>query len=36
MQSVTVDGKPHPAFDPQKETITLTPSQTTLKVRVQY
>jgi hypothetical protein len=36
MQSVTVDGKPHQEFDPQKDTITLTPGQNTLKVHVQY
>ena len=36
MQSVTVDGKPHQDFDPQKETVTLAPAQTTMQVRVQY
>ena len=36
IQSVTVDGKPHQAFDPRQETITLTPARAAMRVHVQY
>ncbi len=36
IQSVTVDGAPHQEFDPQAETVTLTPSRDKVHVRVQY
>jgi hypothetical protein len=36
IQSVTVQGKPHSDFDPQKETITLAPAGETIAVRAEY
>jgi hypothetical protein len=36
IQSVTVQGKPHTDFDPQKETITLAPADGTIEVRAMY
>ncbi|MHB8863951.1 MAG: NPCBM/NEW2 domain-containing protein [Pirellulaceae bacterium] len=36
IQSVTVQGQPHQDFDPSKETITLAPAGSTLRVQVQY
>ena len=36
MQSVTVQGKPHQHFDPQKETVTIAPSAGPITVRAQY
>ncbi|WP_165226463.1 NPCBM/NEW2 domain-containing protein [Aquisphaera insulae] len=36
MRSVTVSGRPHGAFDPKSETITLAPTGPSLRVRVEY
>jgi hypothetical protein len=36
MKSVTVQGKPHKDFDPQKETVTFAPDGETVTVQAQY
>jgi hypothetical protein len=36
IRSVTVNGKPHQDFDPQRESITLAPSREQITVRVDY
>jgi hypothetical protein len=36
MQSVTVQGKPHKDFDPQKETVTIAPANGPINVRAEY
>lgn len=36
IRTVTVNGKAHDPFDPQRETVSLTPSGETLRVKVSY
>ena len=36
MKQVTVNGKPHTNFDPQKETVTVVPKGEKIDIRVQY